>query len=236
VTLANRWGDHLEDRRWAKLKEVIRTANQVRASQGLSAAASSFVRNLKRQLFFSGDCFLYARWLNESMPPRPAIDNLEFIEAGPDDLHFFEEVQTQSDVLWYKLLLERKRSCIMALKNNQLVAYGWFTTQLDPLVERTYVPLAEDEIFVYDLYTKPAFRRQGIQSSLLQHILELAGKRGCKRALSLVQVGNDPSVKLHEKLGFHVISRFTKVRILALVRFYFRPNPFGKAGNLIRWL
>jgi ribosomal protein S18 acetylase RimI-like enzyme len=226
----------LENRRWAKLKEVIRSADQVRTSQGLYAAAYSFVRNLKRQLFFRGDCFLYARWLNEGMPPGPAIDDLEFREAGLDDLHFFETVQTHSDVLWYQLLLERERSCIMALKNNQLVAHGWFTSQLDPVVERTYVPLAADEIFVYDLYTRPAFRRQGIQSGLLQHILELAGKRGCKRALSLVEVDNDPSVNLHEKLGFQVISRFTKVRILGLVRFYFRPNPFGKAGNLIRWL
>jgi ribosomal protein S18 acetylase RimI-like enzyme len=226
----------LEDRRWAKLKEIIRSVDQVRASQGLSAATSSFARNVQRQLFFRGDCFLYARWLDEGMPPGPAIDDLEFRETRIDELHLFETVQKQSDVLWYKLLLERERSCVMALRNNQLAAYGWFTSQVDPVVERTYVPLAEDEILLFDLFTRPAFRRQGIQSRLLQHILELTGKRGCKRAFSLVAVDNVPSLNLHEKLGFQVISRFTKVKILGLVRFYFRPNPFGKVGNLIRWL
>ena len=108
--------------------------------------------------------------------------------------------------------------------------------QIDPALERTYVPLAADEIFIFDLFTQPDFRRRGIQSQVLHRILTLGREKGLTRALSLVAVDNHPSLKLHEKHGFTVISRFTKRRMLGLVRFSFHPNPFGQAGTVIRWL
>ncbi|RKY23079.1 MAG: hypothetical protein DRP83_09835 [Planctomycetota bacterium] len=72
--------------------------------------------------------------------------------------------------------------------------------------------------------------------SPIQHMLELGKEKGYKRALSLITVDNTPSLNLHDKLGFQIICRFTKIRILGWVRFYFHPNPFGKAGDVIRWL
>ncbi len=226
----------LATRRTAKLKEILEHFSQVRASQGLYPAIIGLVRIVTQQLFFRGECFLYARLLEEPISIIEPINDLVIKEAQISDLHLFETVQKPSEVLWYKSLLERGRSCIMVFKDNQLAAYGWFTSKVDPVVERTYVPLVQDEIFVFDLFTRPTFRRRGIQSILLQHMLELGRKRKCKRVLSLVRVDNVPSSNLHDKLGFQIICRFTKVRILGLVRFYFHPNIFGKAGDVVRWL
>jgi L-amino acid N-acyltransferase YncA len=233
VKLATRQVEKLQI---AKLREIIDNFGQVRTSQGLRSATVHLLRVAKQRLFFRGDCFLYARSLEESIPITQSINGLILREARISDLHLFEALKKPSDLLWYRMLLERGRSCVMALEDNQLVAYGWFTLEVDPLVERTYVPLAQDEIFIFDLFTRPAFRHRGIQSVLLQYMLELARKRGYKRALSLVVVDNVPSLNLHDKLGFQVVSRFTKVRVLGLVRFCFRPNLFGKAGDIVKWL
>jgi ribosomal protein S18 acetylase RimI-like enzyme len=220
----------------AKLRDILGDFNHIWASEGLCSATVNLVRVAGQRLFFRGDCFLYARSLEEPISIVKSINGLFFREAQIGDLHLFEAMKVPSHVLWYKMLLEKERVCVVASKDNQLAAYGWFTSEVDPVVERTYVPLAQDEIFVFDLFTMPTFRCQGIQSALFQQMLQLARKRGYKRALSLVMVDNLPSLNLHDKLGFQVISRFTKVRVLGLVRFYFRPNLFGKAGDVVRWL
>lgn len=223
-------------RRFAKLAELLNRFDRARKSRGLPVAALNLIRALARGVFFAGDCFLYAHSLGELPPiPRP-LDDLVLRRANATDLRLFEGTTQPSDIIWYRTLLEKDRVCILAFRGEQLVAYGWFTPQVDPRIERTYVPLASDEIFVFDLFTLPPFRRQGIQSALLRHILQLAGKARCRRVLSLVSVDNLPSVNLHERFGFQVISRFTKIRLLGLVYFRFRPNLFGRAGNVVRWL
>jgi ribosomal protein S18 acetylase RimI-like enzyme len=226
----------LQNRRIAKLMRIVKSFEGARTSQGLYPAIMKLLSFVK-QLFFRGDCFLYARSLEEEIPVTADINNLVIREAQVSELPLLSAAKNDpSDAVWYNELQERQRCCVLALKANQLVAFGWYTAEVDPAIDRTYVPLARDEIFIFDLYTVPTFRRQGIQTVLLQQMLERARKRGYKRALSLVRVDNLPSTNLHEKLGFHIISRFTKVRVLGLVRFYYRPNIFGKAGSLVRWL
>jgi ribosomal protein S18 acetylase RimI-like enzyme len=222
--------------RTARIRETLEDFRQVRISQGCYSAVAMLVRAAKQVLFCRSDCFLYARSLEDPIPIAHSINGLVLTEAQVSDLHLFEAVQKPSDAVWYEMLLERGRTSVVALKDDQLAAYGWFTSEVDPAVERTYVPLARDEVFVFDLYTRPAFRRQGIQGVLLRHMLELARRRGYKRALSLVMVNNVPSLNLHSKLGFQPICCFTRVRILGFVSFRFHPDLFGKAGDVLRWL
>ncbi|MCP4538171.1 MAG: GNAT family N-acetyltransferase [Chloroflexi bacterium] len=223
-------------RRTAKLKETREHFDQIRTSQGLYPAVAELAQTVTQWLFFRGDCFLVTCSLQELAPIVQPVNELVLKQVQLGDFHLLTTMKTTSDTIWHKMLLERERSCVVALKDEQPVAYGWFTPKVDPRVERTYVPLSRDEIFIFDLFTRPAFRRQGIQSALLRHILELGQKKGYKRALSLIAVTNTPSLNLHEKLGFQTICRFTRIRVLGWVRFSFHPNPFGKAGNLVRWL
>lgn len=225
----------LQARRTEKIREITGEFKQTRETEGLLAALGMLARLAKEVLFFQGDCHLYAR----PLAPSFAVDTtkgLSFQWGTLADLGLFQDVQQQSDVAWYRELLEQQRSCLMAIKEGKLAAYGWFSTQVEPALERTYVPLSEGDIYIFDLYTLPDFRRQGIQGRLVKEMLNLAGAEGYKRALSLVSIDNIPSIRLHEKLGFEVLSRFRKIRFLGFVRFTFRPNIFGKAGDIIRWL
>ncbi len=223
-------------RQRAKLEEKFAEFRCAWSSQGLGAAILTLARAVWQWLYFRGDCFLYARSLEEQLLTPEVASNVVIREANVGDLGLFESVKKASDVLWYKTLLDRGRSCIVALKNGQLVAHGWFTATVDPAIEHTYVPLAQDEIFIFDLFTVPNMRHQGIQRILLNHMFQIAQQKGHKRVLSLVMVDNAPSLKLHDRLGFRVISRFTKIQFLRIAGFYFRPNLFGRAGNVIKRL
>ncbi len=190
----------------------------------------------RRWAFFRGDCFLYALPLAGRVATPPTDSPLTFREVTPADLPLLEKMRSPADALWYGLLLKRGRTGVLAFHADRPVAHGWFTAEVDLEIERTYVPLAPGEIFLFDLFTSPPYRRRGFQRALVRWMLALAGERGFRRALSLVAVDNEPSVRLHESLGFEVVCRFTKARVLGLTRFYFHPNPFGPRGSLIRWM
>ena len=196
----------------------------------------NLVRSAKQFLFWRSDCILYACSLKQPISSGKSTVDFTFVEMQISDLHLFATMKKSSDMFWYKTLLKEGRVCILALKEHQLAAYGWVSSKADPVIERTYVPLAQDQVFIFDLFTKPAFRRQGIQSALLRHILELSRQKGYKRALSLVRDDNVPSLNLHHKLNFQAVCHFTTIRIMGWVRYSFHPNPFGKAGSVTRWL
>ncbi|RLC85885.1 MAG: hypothetical protein DRJ03_10395, partial [Chloroflexi bacterium] len=155
-------------RRMAKLKEALEHFDQIRTSQGLYPAVVRSVRVITQWLFFRGDCFLMTCSLQEAAPIVQPVNGLVLKQVRLSDLHLLATMKKSSDMLWYKMLLERGRSCVVALRDDQPVAHGWFTPKVDPSVERTYAPLSRDEVFIFDLFTRPAFRRQGIQSTLLQ--------------------------------------------------------------------
>ncbi len=197
------------------------------------------LRTVGRWLFFRGEYFLVAVPLGLVAGPGPEPGmalTIRLMEA--DDLPRFAALKnkTPAELLWYRMLLERGRSCVIALCDDQLVAYGWFTTQVEPAVERTYVPLSPGDLFIFDLFTRPAFRRRGIQRALLGWILEFGREDGRTRALSLIRTDNLPSLNLHTRLGFQILCRCTQTRFLGWSRFRFSPNPFGKPGDVIKWM
>jgi ribosomal-protein-alanine N-acetyltransferase len=61
-----------------------------------------------------------------------------------------------------------------------------------------------DELHVNTIAVAPAYRRQGLATRLLQHVLGEAGARGVRRATLEVRASNQAALKLYERLGFSV--------------------------------
>ncbi|HEV7213932.1 MAG TPA: GNAT family N-acetyltransferase [Chloroflexota bacterium] len=55
---------------------------------------------------------------------------------------------------------------------------------------------------IFDVVVDPAFRRQGIGTDLLRHLLHWASKRGARRAYLQVTAANLPAQRLYANLGF----------------------------------
>jgi len=60
------------------------------------------------------------------------------------------------------------------------------------------------ELHINNLAIRPACRRQGLASTLLTKVLELAQEAGCDRATLEVRRSNDAARQLYESLGFRL--------------------------------
>jgi ribosomal-protein-alanine N-acetyltransferase len=80
-----------------------------------------------------------------------------------------------------------------------------------------------DELHINNLAVLPEFRREGIASALLTHVLQEGARLGARRATLEVRRSNDPARLLYERFGFSI----------AGVRHGYYANPVEDA--LILW-
>ena len=57
------------------------------------------------------------------------------------------------------------------------------------------------EIYIYDLAVHESFRRQGIATSLINEVRKEAKQRGAYVVFVQADYGDEPAIKLYEKLG-----------------------------------
>jgi aminoglycoside 3-N-acetyltransferase I len=60
---------------------------------------------------------------------------------------------------------------------------------------------ARREFYIYDLAVDEKYRRQGIATSLINHLREIAKRRGAWVVYVQADYGDDPAVALYEKFG-----------------------------------
>jgi ribosomal protein S18 acetylase RimI-like enzyme len=58
--------------------------------------------------------------------------------------------------------------------------------------------------YIHLVSTEPSHQRRGIASMLYRHFFETACKKGRRKVCLTVSPDNIPSLKFHEKLGFHI--------------------------------
>jgi len=80
-----------------------------------------------------------------------------------------------------------------------------------------------DELHINTLAVAPDSRRQGLATTLLEHVLAEAARAGATKATLEVRASNTAALALYERLGFHVAAR--------------RPNYYTKPeeDGLILW-
>ncbi|ATU90414.1 AAC(3)-I family aminoglycoside N-acetyltransferase [Phyllobacterium zundukense] len=60
---------------------------------------------------------------------------------------------------------------------------------------------ARREFYIYDLAVDENYRRQGIATALINHLREIAKRRGAWVIYVQADYGDDPAIALYEKLG-----------------------------------
>lgn len=219
-------------RRWVKLLEKFEEINKKRRSIGWIAAIAQALSSIKEMFFYTTRTVLFVRPLSLSLKDVSVDPEVVVKELQEQDLAFFETVVERSDLEWYKALLSRGRTCFIAVKDNHLAAYMWLATEIDPHLERVYVPLEPGDVYVVEIKTIPDFRRQGFQKVLLKYALSWAEAQGYRRMVSMTGVDNAASLNLHDKLGYQRVSHMTRTKVFFLLNVRYDPNPFNKAGNV----
>jgi RimJ/RimL family protein N-acetyltransferase len=65
--------------------------------------------------------------------------------------------------------------------------------------------LEEGDVYTYEMYTLPEFRRRGIATAIKVGILEYYCKAGYKRFLNLISPRNLASIRNNEKQGYRQV-------------------------------
>jgi len=61
------------------------------------------------------------------------------------------------------------------------------------------------------IYLHPQAVRQGVGTTLYQHLFDRLKEKQLHRAVAGISLPNEPSVRLHEQLGFRYVGTFTEV-------------------------
>lgn len=86
---------------------------------------------------------------------------------------------------------------------------GFLEASIRPFVEDCH----SDQVgYLEGWYIEPEYRRQGIGRLLVQAAEQWARQRGCEEMASDAEIGNDPSLKAHLRLGYEETSRLIHLR------------------------
>lgn len=156
---------------------------------------------------------IFTRSLEDPLPSFEARLPLTYHVAEPDDLSYLRGIVLPSQLEYFSKRLAHGRICILALYQDNVTAYGWLAGKVDFERDNLELRLEPGDAYIDDLYTLPAYRRQGIQTGLHLQQLQYLQERGLKRAVSIVAVDNIPSRKMFEKIGWQEIAHLSFRRI-----------------------
>jgi aminoglycoside 3-N-acetyltransferase I len=118
--------------------------------------------------------------------------NVLFGEAFTDPETYGAEPPTDAYLMG---LLGKEHVVILAALTGEEVIGGLVAYELDKF-ER-----ARRELYIYDLAVSVEHRRQGVATALIDHLREIAARRGVWVIYVQADYEDDPAIALYEKLG-----------------------------------
>lgn len=105
----------------------------------------------------------------------------------------------------HKKRLEKNRFAIILYSDGVPIGYSW--GQVDsPHLEERYgfrIKFSPEDIYSFDSYIKPEYRRLGFRKFLLNSFIEASKSYSNKKNLTaIIEKTNLNSVRAHEKLGY----------------------------------
>ncbi|MFH2012724.1 MAG: GNAT family N-acetyltransferase [Pseudomonadota bacterium] len=120
--------------------------------------------------------------------------------------------------------------CCAAFFRNEIVSYCWVALREAYIGEiGKKIRLKNNELYLYDAFTKPGLRGNNLFPKILEAILSYGREKGCQTILTFVLSSNNSSVKAIKKVGFgrfqsvyfvdvcnKILCRFSKVKDVEL--------------------
>ncbi len=113
-----------------------------------------------------------------------------------------DPVSMEERVKWFQSRNER-HPVVVAQDSNQILGWG----SISPFKERS----AYENTGEVAVYVDHGFHRCGIGTEILKSLLLYAEKSGLHTLIAVISADQEPSLKLHEKLGFKISGRLTEV-------------------------
>lgn len=169
-------------------------------------------------------------WVLETgngLPPVCAARvDVEFSEVGAADIEDLAAAMNLPSPELVRQRLQGNRRCFSLRAAGKIVTYGWVTFGVERVgeLERQF-SLHDDEAYIWDCVTLPAWRGQRLYSALLSHIIYRLDQEGVPRLWIGASRQNQPSVRGFANAGFNPVIDLIYRRLFRLTVLWFREEP-----------
>lgn len=163
---------------------------------------------------------------NDLPPICPARVEVEFGEVGAADIKELAAAMNLPSPGLVQQRLQGNRRCFSLRAAGQIVTYGWVTFGVECVgeLERQF-SLHDDEAYIWDCVTLPAWRGQRLYSALLSHIIYRLHQESVPRLWIGASRLNQPSIRGFANAGFNPVIDLTYHRFFRLTMLWFREAP-----------
>jgi ribosomal protein S18 acetylase RimI-like enzyme len=170
---------------------------------------------------------LWAWETGNGLPPFcPARLEVEFQEIGIADLADLAAAMNLPTPAPIQQRLQGNRRCFSLKAAGQIITYGWVTFGVERVgeLERQF-HLHDDEAYIWDCGTVPAWRGQRGYSALLSQIIYRLHAEGIPRIWIGASRQNQPSIQGFANAGFQPVIDLAYRRFFRLTLLWFRVAP-----------
>lgn len=130
---------------------------------------------------------------------RDAVpEDIEVIDAFIKELAAYEELSHEVDyeisTLYEHLFVKKSVYCILAFYENIPVGFAVYFYHFSTF-------LAQQSLYLEDLYVKPIFRNKGLGKKILQKLAHIAHDKQCGRMEWSVLNWNTPAIEFYKSIG-----------------------------------
>ena len=155
--------------------------------------------------------------------PAPTTAGATFSELTPSDAQALAAAMGMADPGVVRARFADGRRCFAAYVAGALAAYGWASQGTERIgeLERT-LRMLPGEAYIWECATLPRYRRRGLYSALLCHIVGVLRAEGLRRLWIGASLDNAPSIRAFRVAGFRPVITLAYLRLLGLRRIWLR--------------
>jgi GNAT superfamily N-acetyltransferase len=142
---------------------------------------------------------LLSRSLLEPFPDWESKTQLMILPFEPIDTDWVRQVNRPSEARLCAQRLAQGDKGLMAFCAGAPAGYTWGSADTYTRLERVHPRLDQGDFLCTDSYTCPKFRGLGIQTALTQARFQLFREMGFCRAISYIEIHNQPSLAVWQK-------------------------------------
>jgi GNAT superfamily N-acetyltransferase len=150
----------------------------------------------------------------------PAIKGGEDTEFNLIDKKSSEKAEGLNSLMGREAVntrLNQGEICGTAWFNSEIVSYCWVAFRQAEVGEiNRIISLRDNELYLYDAFTRPEYRGKGFFPALLAAVLRFARSQGYTRALIFSLRDNRSSVRGIDKAGFYLLKSIYFIKIMGL--------------------
>lgn len=168
---------------------------------------------------------------NHISPVQPRI-SAEFDEVTKREAEKLAAAMDQVDRSPVVQRFKSGRRCYAGWVDGIIATYCWVSMESETIGEMEHeLQLLENEAYIWDCATLPAYRRNRLYSALLSEMLRMLNEEGFQRVWIGSNLENKASLLGFENAGFQPITKLTYFRVLNLRLFWL--SPYSSASQTL---